>query len=64
MAEQFLDGADVGTRLQQVRDEAVAQRVRRGRLGDDGGVQRVLEGMAKRLGVQMMAAQHAAAQID
>ena len=64
MAEQFLDGADVGTRLQQVRDEAVAQRVRRGRLGDDGGVQRVLEGMAKRLGVQMMAAQHAAPQID
>ena len=39
MAQQFLDGAEVGPALQEVRGEGVPQRVRGGALGYGGLVQ-------------------------
>ena len=38
MAEQLLDGPQIGTGAEQMRSEAVAQRVRRGRLRQAQGV--------------------------
>jgi hypothetical protein len=36
MAQEFLDGADIVTGLQQVRGKRVAKRVRSGGFGDTG----------------------------
>ena len=44
MAEQDLDDANVDVLLQQMRGEAVAQRVRRHALADPGGLRGRMEG--------------------
>jgi lambda repressor-like predicted transcriptional regulator len=61
VTEQLLHRADVIASLQQVRGKGMAQRMRRGRLGDACALHGALEGPLKGLVVQMMAAHHAAA---
>ena len=47
-----------------MRGEAMAQRVWRGRLGDARRLHGSLEGPLERLGIQVVAADHAATRID
>lgn len=63
MAQQFLYGADVGARLQEVGGKAVAQRVHRYGFDDAGQCCYLLQAALQSLFVQMMAALNAAAPV-
>src|SRR5581483_5964388 len=64
VAEQLLHGADVVTRLQQVRGERVTQNVRRDLLGDAGTPRRFTHGALYRFRIYMMTPFFATARID
>ena len=64
VAEQLLDGADVVAALQQVRGEAVPERVRTDRLVDAGGTGARMHGLLQDRFVQMVAATHAGARVE
>ena len=64
MTQELLHGANVITRLEQVRGEGVPQGVRRGRLGDAGVAERPLERTLKSLFVDVVAALQVRARID
>lgn len=63
MAEQFLHGANVAAGLQQVGGETVAQRMRRGRLGDTGLLHGAFEGALEGLRIDVVAPDDATAWI-
>src|SRR5262245_23385133 len=54
MTEQLLDRADVVARLEEMRREAVAQRVRRGRFDDSGAAHGILHRPLHALLLEMM----------
>lgn len=64
VAEQFLRGADVLPRFQQMRREAVPQRVAGGGFGDARAPHRVLHGTLQYRLVQVMPALDSATRID
>jgi hypothetical protein len=58
MAQQFLHGADVMARLQQVRGKRMTQHVWRDRLGDARHARRLAYHALRRLGVDVVAPLH------
>src|SRR5262249_17716567 len=64
MAEQLLDGADVGSALQQMCRERVAERVAGDRLGEPCSARRLLHGALHRGLVKVVAEDLAGAAID
>lgn len=64
MAEQLLHCADVTPALQQVRREAVPQRVRRGGLGDAGTPHGPLEGPLEGFIVEMVARHYTTSRVS